>query len=231
MATTPSTRQTRADREYILKNLPEGTKRVQVVNSQGQQNYKRPEDVDVVHDEIVLASDGNPVIMRGKPGRKPKTQLAPVTPQIAEVSDARDDHVENDAIGKEVRKDAEAPQIMDLVLAGMAAEASALEFERTELERHGRDTTNVSVKRARVLKSIADIWLKRKSITEGGLIDLDGPVFTALFALIIDTFKDAMMTAGARGELVESTLNNILKLVSESTWKEDAKLRMKDKIA
>jgi hypothetical protein len=225
MATTPSTRQTRADREYILKNLPEGTKRVQIVNTQGQQKYVRPEDVDLAHDEIVLASDGTPVIMRGKPGRKPKTQLAPVTPQIAEVSDARDDHVENDAIGKEVRKDAEGTPIMDLVLAGMAAEASALEFERTELERHGRDTTNVSV------KSIADIWLKRKSITEGGLIDLDSPAFTALFALIVDTFKDAMTTAGARGELVESTLTNLLKLVSESTWKEDAKIRMKDKLA
>lgn len=231
MPPAPSTRQTKSDREYILKHLPEGTKRVQVVDSQGSQKYKRPEDVDLVNDEIVLASDGTPVIMRGKPGRKPKTLLAPATPQIAEVSDARDEHVDNDAIGKVTRKDAEASQIMDLVLSGMADEAAALEFERTEMERNGKDATNVSMKRARVLKGIADIWLKRKSITEGGLIDLDSPVFTALFGLIVGTFKDAMTTAGARGELIESTLTNLLKAVGEPTWKEDAKIRMKDKLS
>ena len=231
MNTAPLTRQTKADREYILKNLPDGTKRVQVVNSQGQQNYKRPEDVDVVHDEIILAADGSPVIMRGKPGRRARTVLVPPTPEIAEVCVARDEHVENDQISKEVRKDAEGNPIMDLVLAGMASEASALEFERTELERNGKDTTNVSVKRARVLKGIADIWLKRKTITEGGLIDLDSPVFTALFSHIVNTFKDSMKTAGARSELIEATLTGILKSLQEDAWKEDAKIKMRSKLS
>ena len=231
MSAPSPTRQTKADREYILKNLPEGTKRVQVITSQGETKFKLPVDVDLVNDEIIISAKGTPVTMRGNPGRRVKTTLAPPTPEIAEVCVARDEHVDNDQISKEVRKDAEGPQIMDLVLAGMAAEASALEFERTELERLGKDTTNVSVKRARVLKGIADTWLKRKSMTEGGLIDLDSPVFTTLFAHIVDTFKEAMKTAGARSELIEVTLGGVLKALQEDSWKEDAKVRMRSKLS
>ena len=71
--TAPKPLQTLADREYIIANLPEGTHRVQVITSQGKQQYKRPEDVNIVEDEIVLTNNGSPVVMRGKPGRRSKT--------------------------------------------------------------------------------------------------------------------------------------------------------------
>jgi len=226
---TPKPRQTRADREYIISNLPDGTKRVQVVTAQGKQQYKRPEDVDLDHDEVMLASDGTPVVMRGKPGRKPKAQLNPVTPQIDEVVRAKNDHLDNDDLTREVKKNAAGEAVMDFVLSGLAQESASIEFERMEAERHGRDTVNISAKRARVLKSMADTVLKQKQIASGGVIDMESPAFRALFSMLMETFKGSMKSSGCRSEIIETTFAHLVKSLDEG-WKEDARQRMKEKL-
>ena len=227
---TPGPRQTKEDREYILANLPDGTQRVQVINEQGAQQYKKPEDVDVDKDEIVISKEGTPVVMKGKPGRKPKTQLNPVTPQIAQVAQARDEHFENDPILKEVQTEALSDSVTELILKGMAEEAAALEFERLEAERHGQSAENISVKRARVLKAMGDLTLKQKQLLDGGLINLESPVFGALFAMLVETFKDSMKDAGVRPEQIEQAFSHLPKAL-DTAGKEEAKARMKEKMA
>jgi len=229
MSSSQPKRQTRSDREYIIANLPEGTRRVQVLSSQGKQAYKRPEDVNLDQDEIVLASDGTPVVMRGKPGRRPKTQLNPVTPQIAEVTRAKAEHLDSDNLSREIQRDSNSDGVIDNILLGLAQEASSIEFERMEAERHGQDTVNISAKRARVLKAMGDTVLKKKQLVSGGLIDMDSAAFRALFSLLMETFKGAMQDSGCRSEVVETTFTNLGKALDER-WKEDARQRMKEKL-
>src|SRR3990167_9108468 len=93
--------QTKEEREYILANLPARTRRVLTLNQVGKQSYKVPADVDPINDEIALAMDGSPIIMRGKPGRGKRTRLPPATPAILEVSDARDGYIATSIILKE----------------------------------------------------------------------------------------------------------------------------------
>jgi len=223
-------KQSREDRKYILANLPEGTQRVQVINDQGAQQYKKPEDVDLDLDEIVIAKDGTPVVMKRKPGRKPKTRLNPVTPQIAQVAQAREDHFENDPILRGVQLESLSESVLDDILKGMAEEAAALEFERLEAERNGQPGENISVKRARVLKAMADLSIKRKQTLDGGLINLDSPVFEVLFLQIVETFKESMAEAGVRSEQVEQTFSHLQQALNNS-WREEAKARMKEKMA
>jgi hypothetical protein len=223
-------RQSKDDREYILANLPDGVRRVQVIESSGKQVYKRPDDVDTALDQIMLASDGTPICMRGKPGRKPKAQLNPVTPQIAEVEQAREEHLLQDPLRKAARTDAEGDAVLNSIVAAMADEAAAIEFERNEAARHGQDTTNHSSKRARVLKGMADTWLKRKQQIDGGVIDLDSPAFSVLFAMILETFKGAMLDTGTRAEHIETIFVKLVTELGEDSWREEAKARMKDKI-
>jgi hypothetical protein len=222
--------QTRADREYIIENLPKEVRRVQVVEPSGKQAYKRPDDVDLDLDQIQIAMDGTPIVMRGKPGRKPKKPLKPVTPQIAEVDEARNDHISHSALLQEAKRDAEGDGVLNAIMAAMAEEAAAIEFERDEAARHGQDTTAHSAKRARVLKGMADTWLKRKQQIEGGLIDMESPAFQALFGLILQTFKDSMLDAGARPEFVETTFAKLVAALGDEGWKQDARARMKDTI-
>ena len=224
-----SSRQTKSDREYILQNLPEEAIRIQIVNSQGRQEWKRPEEVDLDLDEIVLNSSGSPVMMRGKPGRKPKARLKPLTPQLEELAVARMDHVETDSIVRDARRDPSSDSVLDNVIKAMAEEAATLEFERLESERLGVDLTINSLKRARVLKSMADTLIKRKSVLQGGLIDMDSPVFQALFGAILETFKLAMGHAGCRKEQIEITFSSLVRELESDLWKEEAKRRMRDK--
>jgi hypothetical protein len=219
--------QTEEDRRYILANLPEGVRRVQVQTSKGKIEYKRPEDVLPEEDEIKLASDGTPICMRGKPGPKFKTRLNPVTPQIAEVEIAREDHLSSEPILREISKASDADDAFEAVLKGMAREAAVVEFERMEAQRHGRDSTNHSTKRARVLKAMADLMLKKRQISDGGGIDLDSPQYKALFVLTLETFKGAMKESGCRPELVETVFTNLVQTLDED-WNQDARRRMKD---
>jgi len=221
--------QSKEDREYILDNLPEGTQRVQVLDPTGKQVYKRPREVDTALDRIMLASDGSPIVMRGKPGRKPKA-LAPITPQIAEVTQARGDHIEQDSLRLEAHKDAEGDGVLNAVILAMAEEAAAIEFEREEAARHGQDTSAYSSKRARVLKGMADTWLKRKTSLSGGVIDIDTPAFKALFGFLLETFKEAMVETGVRPEHIETIFSKLVDSLDGHTWRQEAKTRMKDKI-
>lgn len=225
MSTAPA-RQSVQDRTYILANLPEGTRRVQVVSSAGKQQYKRPEDVDVSQDEIVISSDGTPVIMRGKPGRPRNTALQPVTPQIAEVSQARDAHWEHSEVLKGAKKDPEHDDVFNTLLQEMAKEAESIEFDRMEAQRHGQETANLASKRARVLKGMADLWLARKKISETKMIDMESPAFKNFFSFTLETFKGAMNSAGCRGELVETVFTHLSKEINDA-WKEEARIRMK----
>ena len=230
MAAQTKPAQTVEDRKYILAHLPDGTKRVQIIDAQGKQRYKHAADVDVVNDEINLSLEGLPVVMRGNPGRRPKNLLAPVTPQIAEVSQAREDHLEASPLMREIKKNTGADAVMDAVLVGMSEEAAQIEFERIEAHRHGRgeDAANLAAKRARILKALADILIKRKQVGEGGMIDLDAPSFQALFLFQMETFKAAMRKSGCRSEQVEQTFTHLVGSL-DLDWKEEARARMREK--
>lgn len=231
MTSPAKRRQTRDDREHILQNLPEGTRRVQVLTPQGQTLYKRPEEVNVEEDEILLNKDGLPIIMRGRPGRKPKNKtLAPVTPQIQEVSDARDDHLDSDHVSHTLKNTPESDeQVLNGILVSLAQEAASIEFDRMEAQRHGKETSAISTKRARVLKAMADVVLKRKQLSEGGIVDLESPIFKALFSYILETFQDAMVAGGVRNEQVEQAFTFLSGKLNDPTWVAEAKQRMKGK--
>lgn len=223
------TRQTKEDRSYILANLPDGVRRVQVIDANGKQVYKRPDDVDIGTDEIVLNSEGAPIVMRGKPGRKTKSNLSAVTPHIAEVEQARVEHMSVDPLRKAARKDANSDAVFNALIAAMAEEAASIDFDKSEAARHGGDTATLSSKRARILKGLADTWLRRKQQLDGDLIDIESPAFKAVFGLILETFKGSMVDAGARPEMVETTFSKLAAALGEESWKQEAKLRMKTK--
>jgi len=231
-AATPYESQTKRDRKRLLNNLPVGTRRVRILNAQGKQQYKRPEDVDVDRDIIPLNKNGVPIVMRKKPGAPVKTrsQLNPLSSQIGQVMDARDEWISTNDLLSQAMDDASGDPFLDLVLVNMIAEAVNIEFERVELQRHGQgsDAADLSTKRARVLKAIADLVLNRRKIADGALIDLDSPVFKALFTLLLETFREAMATGGCRSEQIEQTFTHMVSSLDGDSWKGEARARMKD---
>jgi hypothetical protein len=83
------------------------------------------------------------------------------------------------------------------------------------------------MRRVQALKAIGDTWIKRKEQIQSRSVDLESPAFAALFTLICETFVRAMLGAGVRQELADSTMAAFSKMLDDS-WKSDAKNRMKD---
>ena len=216
------------DKARLLRNLPEGTTRIQVVDSNGKTSWKKPADVDL-QDQITLNNDGEPIVMRGQPGRKAKIALPPADDAVAEIQEAKSEHFRDDPLTTIVAKDPEADEVLNLVMTGLAEEAASLEFERQEAERKGKDTSTYSLRRGNLLKLTGELWLKRRERLQEGHIDMDSPAFQALFSLLLETLKGAMEDAGVRTEHVETTFTKLAKRLNDR-WKQEAKARMKESL-
>lgn len=219
--------QSQSDKERLLRNLPLGTHRVQVIDDQGKTKFKRPEDVGR-QDQILLNSKGEPIVMKGKPGRKARVDLKPVNDGVGEVMEAREEHLASSELLIAARANPDSDEVIDHVLQEMAEEAAVIEFERSEAERHGNDTSGYAVKRTKVLKAMADTWLKRREKLQAGLIDLESPAFEVLMGFLLETFRGALEDAGMRPEHTETIFAKLAKRL-ENGWSQEAKARMKEK--
>ncbi len=219
-------RQTKQDREEIISNLPDGVKRVLTTAQSGKQQYKRPDEIDLDTDEIMLSSDGSPIVMKGNPGRKKKVILQPANPVAARLCQAREEHISSDPLLDTVQANAESDKVIDNILTALAEDAAVIDFEKEEAFRNGQDASNLATKRARVLKGMSDIWLRKKSMMDGGVIDLESPMFKELFSLLLETFRDVLFESGVGEEHVETIFAKLISSFDE-VWKEDARRRMR----
>lgn len=213
--------QTKADRIEILGNLPEGTRRVKVLDLSGKEMYKKPEEVDVENDLIQFNKVGEVIIMRGKPG--PMSRLPAVSPQVADVQASRSSHISYNRLLTSTRKQPDADGVFDLIMKSMAADVASLEFEIEEQVRKGLDPSQTVAKKSRVLKSMADSWIARKKISKDNFIDIDSEQFSSLFGFILSTMRESMVESGARREQIETIFNRFSSTISKPAWESEAK--------
>lgn len=214
------------DKDRILRNLPQGTTRVQVVNPKGKTAWRKPADVGP-QDQIMFNGAGDPVVMRGSPGRKRKVELEPINDNVAEIVEAKADHMANDELSSAVAANPDADNVLDIVMRELSNEAASLQFERQEAEREGRDTSQYSLRRARILQSVGDMFLKRKEKLDAGMLDIEAPAFEILFSFMLETMRESMVEAGLRPEIIETTFAKLGKRL-ENGWREEAKARMRE---
>lgn len=214
------------DRATLLAELPPEVLRIQVIDDHGKQRFrKRDELADT--DTIVFNSEGAPVVMNGSPGRPAKTELQPINEAVGEVMKQRRQALNEDDLLEIVKANPESAAVLDFVMVGIAEEAAALGFERQEMERRGQPTSQVSVRRIGALKAIGDSWLKRKDQIAAQGVDMDSPAFKRLFSFIMQTFKEALLSAGERPEMIETVFASLSKKL-DTDWQREAVKRMTD---
>ena len=214
------------DRTEIIAGLSPEVTRIQVIDDQGKQRFRKKEEL-ADSDTIVFNSDGKPVTMAGSPGRPAKVELAPVNDAVAEVMKQRRQFLSNDDLLEVVKANPESAFVLDYVMLGIAEEAAALGFERTEMERRGQPTSQVSVRRIGALKAIGDSWLKRKDQIASQGVDMDSPAFKRLLGYIMETFKETLLAAGERPEMIETVFAGLSKRL-DADWQREAVKRMTD---
>ena len=217
--------QTRSQKDAILASLPPGTSRVQVVTEKGKTAWRAPDQV-ALKEQIVLKASGEPITMMGQPGRKRKIELVAVSDGVAEIQEAKEQAIEENELLQAIMNEPESDAAINLVLRGMAEEIASLEFERKELERNGGDTSNVSMRRSRVLKALGDTLLRRREKLASTSIDLDGKGFEIVFKFIMETYRLALEDCTLRPEQIETVFTKFSKRIN-SDWQEEAKARMR----
>lgn len=215
--------------EELLAKIPPGTTRVYVCTEIGKLKYK---DIDQLadSDEIQVNGSGDPIVMKGKPGRKKNINIAPINSTVTEILKRKQVSLQTDAVLQVAKSDPESPNVLHQVVLALGEEAASINFERQEAERKGEDTTQISGKRIQALKAMADTWLKRKEqlVTRG--VDIDSPAFKALFKYIVETMMQSMESTGVRAEMIETIFAKFGKTVDTAEWAAEAKNRMKNMV-
>jgi hypothetical protein len=216
------------ERAKLVEMLPQGIARVRVTSAEGKQCYKSVPDI-LDTDTVDLTAAGKPIVMRTHPGRPhgTKSTLPPVSKQAEEVSLAKDTHEALSDLVSVTRQNPEADAVFHTLMSGLAVEITSLEFERREAERKGEDTSNVSAKRVRAIKTMTDAWLKKREKVDSGTIDLEGVAFKTLFSFMLETVRGAMGDSGMRPEHIETVFAKLSKRLADG-WAEDAKARMRE---
>ncbi len=147
--------------------------------------------------------------------------------QVNELRTIRKKRHGTDNLIKEVRKNPSGDAVFDSVMTSLSEEAELIEFERDRLIQANRPYDHITEQRLRVLKAVADAWLKRK-MKSGGGIDLDSPEFNVVAGFMLETFRGAMEDAGVRPEFIETIFAKLSKRLTEN-WKDEARMRIKDK--
>jgi len=219
----------RLARAAILDKLPPDAVRVLVVDNMGAKKYR--DFASLADDDVIqLKKDGDPIVMRAKPGRQTPVGVGPANKTVKEVLKRKKKAMDKDPVYRTITSSPDSPNVLHEVIKGLGEETASLKFEREEAARLGQGTANFSTKRVAALKATADIWLKRMDQIGGKAIDLDSPVYLALFSHTLSTLKASMEAARLRPEEVEVVFTRFATMVSEDEWKEEALLLMKKAI-
>jgi len=212
-------------RADLLARMPPATTRVKVITAKGAQKFKVIADLADT-DVIQVNKMGDPIVMKGKPGRKSAANVGPINSTVAALIARKHSAMSADEILTAMKVSPDSPDVLHQVILGLGEEVASLRFEREEAAREGKDTSGVSSKRVQALRATADTWLKRMDQLTIRAIDLDSPSFTSLFQFVMGTFREAMTSTRLRPEQIETVFAKFSAMVDDD-WKNEAKIRMK----
>lgn len=227
MAKPKNNPQNSTDRAKLLKRVPVGAHAVYVMDPEGKKSYKDRIDIQA-DDEILTKDNGDPIVMMNKPGRKRKVELQPKDDTVAEVMEAREGHYADNQLLQATHQDPDSDPVFDAIMMGLASESAALEFARLDAERQGKtkEASEISGRRARVLKAMSDAWLKRRDKSAENSIDFDGKAWETVLLFTMETIKDTMLECELRPEQIETFFTRLGKTMN-GDWYEVAKSKLK----
>jgi len=154
------------------------------------------------------------------PGRPKKVHPKPSKSDLeyhAETIKRKAVHVEDDEVVRATDQRKDAAEVLRRIQAEIAREAAALEFERVEQSKYGKDTSAVSKARITALKEVANMELELKRLSSS-VIDLKSEQMQKIFALWIAMVQEAAIVLPA--EVADVFFNKLVTLTNG--WEEKA---------
>ncbi len=129
-----------------------------------------------------------------RPGRPRKVERMPSTSDLeyhAKMTEEKAKFIDQDSVVVRSRTKAEPLEILAAIKMEVAKESASLHFQRIELEKYGKDTSQVSSRRIDALKKIADIELEIRKMG-GDTIDVHSERMQRIFKFFIETVKETL---------------------------------------
>ncbi len=140
------------------------------------------------HGDRVLA------VKRG-PGRPRKVEKMPQTTDLqyhAEMILQKQRFIQNDRLVQALERRWEPIEVIRIAKEEVAKEAAALEFQRVENEKNGRDVAQISSRRIEALIKVAHLEFDSLKIGND-FVDLKSEKMQKVFASWVETLKEAAM--------------------------------------
>lgn len=159
---------------------------------------------------------------RGR-GRPRKIKLLPKNPEIAQIRKEKERHLEKDELLQKLANNPNSLDVLDLLMFELAKEASSLHFERGEAERKGADTSVLSSKKVTALKSVADIYFRKRDAVLDQAFDFKSKRFEKFIEwMLMKVVMKAAQKAGMSSEQISIMFDQIAQKFEEDKWDEEA---------
>lgn len=158
---------------------------------------------------------------RGR-GRPRKVELLPSNEVVAEVQKKKIERLEGDDLTKQIEDNPNSLQVLDILMRDLSQEAASLDFERTEAERKGKDTSMLSSKKVTALKEVGNIFFKKRDSVIDQAFDFESERFGKLMDFILKQVFEAAEDADMSGEQRSIFFDNIGERFESGTWEKKA---------
>lgn len=156
------------------------------------------------------------------PGRPRKIELLPANPKVKAIQKEREDHLRKNRLLKELRKNADSLDVLDQMMHELAMEAALLSFERSELERMGKDTTVVSGKKVTALRSLADLYFKKRDSILDQAFDLKSKRTEKFMTWILLVVRKSALKSSFTEEQINVLFGHISDYFEDDRWRDEA---------
>jgi hypothetical protein len=134
----------------------------------------------------------NDLTVKRGPGRPRKVERMPQTSDLeyhAEMIVEKQKFIENDAVVQALARHAEPIEVIRIVKAEVARESAAIEFQRIENEKRGRDVADISKKRIEALTKVAALELEAAKLGVNA-VDLKSERMQRIFKFWVERIQE-----------------------------------------
>lgn len=163
-----------------------------------------------------------------KRGRPRKVELIAASPSDAAEMKARQQFIVDDPLLKKMAKDTTSFDVMDRIMFDLAKESANLSYDRQKLERKGEDISMVSGKKITALKSVADLYFKKRDALMNQSFDFKSKRFEKFLEwLLINVIRESAVEASFTEEQINILFDHIASKFSDDRWTEEAMVAVK----
>jgi hypothetical protein len=162
---------------------------------------------------------------RGGPGRPPSFPLEPKDEMVGEIMKRRERTIKKGSLRRTINQNPDSPDVLDTLMEEMAREVHGLEFDRKEeIRKEGEADPTYSSKRVTALKSIGNLFFKKRDMILDEMFDLESEKFQKLFKFWLHKIRDAALKV-----LTEEQVQLLFDKIEEEfeDWEDEAKSYIK----